>query len=365
MKTLLLTLLLLLSFDASAINVNKYLSGSWNNLNQSGHGFSIEVISDEQSILYWFVYHPDGTPTFIIAVGENKGNVIDADAYYNSGMRFGDFDPDDVNEIPWGKIKITFHSCGSATMEYDSDLSYGGVPYGSGTIPLTRLLSIDQMQCANNPNAGLYQGTFHSSDTDDDFIGLGIIAPNGEFALASFESMAGLGSVSVTGHLFSGGGTAVSAVDDEDFDEALTISGDINPEYRMVGSYHIKNGDDGSFDLYSIPSVYRRVLTLDEIAGDYDAGNLVSGATGSATISKLGKITGTEGNSCKYTGDISLPDPQFNILQVTLKVSSCGLLNGTFKGYGAQIDYYHIGDGRIIRLVTSNGTYARLMDIYR
>ncbi len=364
MKTFILALLLMLSFDASALNVSKYLSGSWNNQSQSGHGFSIEVISDEESILYWFVYHPDGTPTFIIAVGKNKGNVIEADAYYNSGMKFGDFNPDDVVEVPWGKIKVTFHSCGSATMEYDSDLSYDGVPYGSGTIPLTRLLSIDQMQCADNPNAGLYQGNFHSSDTDEDFIGFGIIAPNGEFALASFESMAGFGSVTVTGHLFSGGGTAVSAEDKVNFDEALTISGDIKPDYRMVGKYRIDKGDAGSFDLYSIPSLYRRVLTLDEIADNYDTGNLVSGATGSASITKLGKITGTEGTSCNYSGDISLADPQFNIFKVTLKVSSCSALNGTYKGYGAQVDYYSLGDGRILRLLTSDGTHARLMDLY-
>ena len=366
MKTFILALLLMLSFDASAISINKDLSGSWNNQSQSGHGFSIEVISADVSILYWFVYNPDGTPTFIIAVGKNKGNVINADAYYNSGIKFGDFDPDDVVEVPWGKIKITFNSCSSATMEYNSVLSYDGVPYGSGTIPLTRLLSIDQLQCADNPNAGLYQGTFHSTDTDDNFVGFGIIAPNGEFALASFDSFAGLGSLTVSGaQVFNGGGIAVSAEDKVFFDEALTISGDINPEYRMVGSYDIDKGDSGSFDLYSIPSLYRRVLTLDEIEGNYDGGNLVSGASGSASISKLGKITGTEGNSCTYAGDVSLPDAQFNILKVTLKVSNCASLNGTYKGYGAQIDYFSLGDGRIIRLLTSDGTHSRLMDLYR
>lgn len=365
MKTLISSLLLLLSFDASALNVNKYLSGSWSNPQQNGHGFSIEVISAEVSVLYWFVYHPDGSPTFIIAVGKNNGNVIEADAFYNSGMRFGDFNPADRTEIPWGDIKITFQSCDSATLEYDSDLTFDGVPYGSGTIPLTRLLTIDQMQCASNSNAGLYQGNFHSNDSDQDLPGFAIIAPNNDFAFVGYQGLVGRGSVVISGHSLNAGGTAVSAVAEETFSAGLTLAGTIDPEYRMVGSYQVNAGDSGSYDLYSIPGLYRRTISLDGIAGDYDATNQASGVSGSVTISVTGEITGSDDDGCEYDGNLSLPDAQFNLLQLTVDVSKCGLANGTYTGYGAQIDFFTLGDGRILRLVTSNGERAGLFDFFR
>lgn len=363
MKTLSWVLLLLLSFDAAAVTVNPYLSGSWNNTAQSGHGLSIEVISEDVSVVYWYVYHPDGSPTFIIAVGENKGNVIEADAYYNSGMIFGEFDPADHVEIPWGDIKITFQSCTSATMEYSSDLSYEGVPYGSGTIPLTRLLSIDQMQCASNPNAGLYQGTFHSDVTDKDNVGFAIIAPNGDFAITDYQTMVGLGSTTIKGARINGGGTAVSADPQHPFDEALKISGTIDPEYRMVAGYDVDDEDDGYFDLYSVPSLYRRGISLEDIAGSYDLGNLVSQESGSATILSNGEFTGSDSDGCDYSGTLTVPDEQFNLLQVTFKVTDCGVSNGTYKGYGAQIDYFSVGDRRIIRLISSDGDEAGLIDL--
>jgi len=357
-------LLLLLSFDVSAMNVNKYLSGSWFNASQNGHGISIEVISDEETVIYWYVYHPDGTPTFILATGTNHGNVVEAQAYYNSGMHFGEFDPDDRTEIPWGDIKITFQSCDSATLEYSSDLSYNGEPWGSGSIPLTRLLSIDGVQCASNPNAGLYQGTFHSDSTGEDTDGFSIIAPNGEFVAVSFGAVAGFGSLTVSSDKYSGGGTAVSANPEVDFDVELTVSGSIDPEYRLTGSYKAKNEDQGYFDLWSVPSLYRRGITLEAIAGTYDSENIVTREDGSMTLSASGKITGKDDDGCKYDGNLTVPDEHFNLLEVSFKVSSCGSLNGTYTGYGAQLDYFKIGDRRIIRLFTSDGENAGLLDLF-
>lgn len=360
-----LLLLIFVSLNAWGLDINPYLSGSWYNPSQSGHGFSVEVLPDDQTLIYWYVYHPDGTPTFIVAIGNNTGSTVRADAYYNTGMIFGEFDPADRVQTPWGTLTMTFHSCSSATLQYSSTLSYDGVPWGSGSIPLTRLASIDNMQCPQNPHAGLYQGNFFSTVLNQVIPGVAVIAPNGEFAAVSYDAMAAIGTWSVNGKSFSGTGTAVSADPGFTFSSRLTISGEISPEYRMVGNYSVVGGDRGSFDFNATPALYRRGISLAEIAGNYTAKNIVSGATGSASISQSGSISATDSFGCRYQGQLSVPDPQFNQFSVTVIVSSCGVSDGTYEGYGMQIDYYSLDDQRGLQLVATNGQYAGVFELYR
>jgi len=365
--TWLVILLLTVARSSSALEIDRFLSGSWYNPDQSGHGFSVEVISEDQTVIYWYVYHPDGTPTFLIAVGNNDHNVVEADVFYNSGMKFGEFDPDDIEEVPWGTITLTFQSCNSATLEYDSELEYKGVPYGSGSIPLTRLFSIDGLQCSEVPQAGLYQGNFVSDPSGDVMPGMAIISPDGEFAAVSYEAVAVVGDWSVIVNSFSGSGTAVSADPNDSFSSGMTLSGQISAEYRWVGSYNISGGDHGSLDLYAVPTLYRRGISLNTISGNYDIGNLVTSVTGSASLSSSGSLSGMDSAGCLYSGQVSLPDSNFNLLKIIMDVTSCDVasVNGHYTGYGAQIDYFHLGDGRILRFVTTNGSRAGVIDLYR
>jgi hypothetical protein len=360
-----LFLLLLFSAQAWAIDVSRYLSGSWYNPSQDGHGLSVEVLPDGRTVIYWYAYHPDGTPTFIIAIGDNSGNKVIADAYYNSGMKFGEFNPADRTQIPWGTITLTFHSCSSATLQYNSTIDHNGVPYGSGSIALTRLASIDGLQCSPTAPAGLYQGNFYSYVLDEFIPGVAAIAPDGKFAAVSFDAMAAVGNWSVNGITLTGSGTAVSADPNFTFSSNLSISGQISPEYRMVGSYNVSGGDYGSFDFYAIPELYRRGISLSGIAGNYNARNLVSGATGSATILQSGSVSGSDSLGCQYSGQITIPDPQFNLFQLSVTVTSCGPSNGTYQGYGNRIDYYNLNDGRGLQLMATNGQYAGVFDLYK
>ena len=355
----------LASFDATARDIDRYLSGSWYNPQQAGHGFSVEVLSSSRTLIYWYVYHPDGTPTFIIADGINTGNRVAAQAYYNTGMIFGEFDPGDRVQTPWGSLTLTWHSCNSATLQYDSDIDYNGEPWGSGSISLTRLANIEGVQCAPNPYAGLYQGNFYSEVLNQVIPGFAAIAPNGEFAAVSFDAMVGVGNYSVNGKNFSGSGIAVSADSDFTFSSNLSLSGQIGQGYAMWGNYTIVGGDRGSFEFYANSELYRRGISLAEIAGSYTAENIVSGGKGTATISASGQITASDSFGCSYQGQLSVPDPQFNLVEMSVTVSNCGVSNGTYEGYGAQIDYFNLEDKRAIRLVGTNGQFAGVIDLYR
>jgi hypothetical protein len=352
------------ALNAWGLEVNRYLSGSWYNPNQSGHGFSVEVLSPSRTLFYWYSYHPDGTPMFIVADGTNSGNRVTATAYYNTGMRFGEFNPADRMQTQWGTITLTFHSCNSATLQYNSNIMHHGTAYGSGSLSLVRLANIDKMQCSSAPAAGLYSGNFYSRRLNQVIPGFAAIAPNGEFAAVSFDAMAAVGTWSMSGRNFTGGGTAVSADPRYSFNSRLSISGQLSPGYAVWGDYSVTGGDYGYMEFYAVPDLYRRGISLDAIAGSYTAKNLVSGGTGTATISSSGGVSGSDSFGCRYQGQLSVPDEHFNLLAVTVTVSNCSVSDGRYNGYGAQIDYYNLEDRRAIRLLGTNGKYAGIIDLY-
>jgi hypothetical protein len=282
------------------MDINQYHSGSWWNSSQSGHGFSVEVLDENTVLIYWYVYNPDGTSTFILAVADINGNRATGTAYYYSGMRFGEFNPNDVNEQVWGTITITFHSCDRATFQYSSSMSYEGTPFGSGQIALTRLVGIHKMQCSNSPYAGLYQGNFFSNVFGQVIPGVVLLVPNGDFVAVSYDAMAGFGSWSVNNGNISLNGFGIS-LDESSQRGNLTSNGVIQADHRMVGSYSISGGDNGTADLFATPSLYRRGATYPQIAGNYTGTNLVSGLQANVNVAGNGSFNGQDiSSSCTY-----------------------------------------------------------------
>ena len=131
-------------------------NGSWYNPDQSGHGFKIEVLSAERLLIYWYAFHPDGTPMWLLAEAAVDGDTASGDAYYYSGMQFGEFDPAMLNGQRWGNLSIRFLDCFNARMSYQSDLVHDGVPFGSGEIDLERLTALKGQQCPTFLEEGLY-----------------------------------------------------------------------------------------------------------------------------------------------------------------------------------------------------------------
>lgn len=365
MMRLALGLLALFAVNAHAIDVNPSFSGSWFNPDQNGHGFSVEVLPDGRTIIYWYVYHPDGTPTFIIGIGENVRNRVEAEAFYSTGMKFGEFDPADRTQVPWGTLTLSFGTCNSAVLEYDSTLNYDGVPWGSGSIPLTRLATIDGLECSPVPEAGIYEGPFLSNLAGEPLPGYAILADNREFVAVGFDGFVIRGDWTTRGVNLDADGTGVSAVKGEEFTAAAGLGGQILAGYRMLGTWSITGIDSGSYDLLAVPEVYRRGATLADLAGTYTAQNLVTGETGTATISATGNLDFTGSLNCVYDGQIGVPDTNFNLLTVDMTLTKCGNANGNYDGYGTRIDYFTLGDSRVVRLITADDEAAVLIDLYR
>ena len=88
MKTLILFLAVLGLSNTTLAEVRPEYSGSWYNPSQSGHGFSIEVISPEHTIAYWYTYDSVGNPIFLFADGTNAGDRIEAQVYFLKSYNF-------------------------------------------------------------------------------------------------------------------------------------------------------------------------------------------------------------------------------------------------------------------------------------
>jgi hypothetical protein len=140
MKTPLAVILLFCWSSISAQILPEY-SGAWYNRDQAGHGLSIEVISDERTIAYWYTYDFAGTPMWFLFDGVNVDNRVEATVYLFHNMFWGHFDPTFLNRQEVGTATIEFSGCDQAELTYS--LGY----FGAGEIPLERLTHIAGMEC--------------------------------------------------------------------------------------------------------------------------------------------------------------------------------------------------------------------------
>jgi hypothetical protein len=129
---------------AGITNEAAYLSGSWADPSHDGEGYNLEVLDNGQAVVYWFSYDPEGKRRWFFGIGEiQEGKLIFADMQTSSGGIFGaGFDPLQVEFTPWGSLELDL-DCQSGTATYNSTEP----GFGSGTLNLRRLTSIDQLEC--------------------------------------------------------------------------------------------------------------------------------------------------------------------------------------------------------------------------
>ena len=119
-------------------------SGSWVDAGRGGEGWIIEVIDDDTAVIFWFTFDPNGDQAWLIGVASGEGNTLSANMLLADGPVFGNgFDQNNVTYQDWGSLDITFTSCGTAILNYNSVIP----GYGSGTLNPERLVNIDGLNC--------------------------------------------------------------------------------------------------------------------------------------------------------------------------------------------------------------------------
>lgn len=101
-------------------------SGHFYDLARSGEGFAIQMLDNGDGTAtplgYWFTFTPEGEQAWMMATGTmHEQRFVAEQVYQPVGARFGaDFDPGDVERLPWGQWTIDFQTCREAHLNYIS-----------------------------------------------------------------------------------------------------------------------------------------------------------------------------------------------------------------------------------------------------
>jgi hypothetical protein len=119
-------------------------SGAWYDPGHDGEGWLIEILDESNALIVWFSYDANGNQAWFINVGTIEGETITVDFTISEGTDFGPtFNPTQVSRPPWGTATFSFSDCESGSMSYDSTVA----GYGSGSLGLTRLTSLNGQNC--------------------------------------------------------------------------------------------------------------------------------------------------------------------------------------------------------------------------
>ncbi|MGA9572321.1 MAG: M14 family zinc carboxypeptidase [Lysobacterales bacterium] len=124
--------------------IEEVLSGSWYDPTHSGEGYNVEVLIDGQVVVYWFSYDPEGKRRWFFGLGDiRNGKLVFDDMLTSSGGIFGpEFNPELVEFKHWGTLELSL-TCEGGTATYSSTEA----GFGSGTLNVVRLTTIDQLAC--------------------------------------------------------------------------------------------------------------------------------------------------------------------------------------------------------------------------
>jgi hypothetical protein len=135
------------STGTSPFGIGNGITGNWYDPDESGHGFSLEVLPGGTLLAEWFVYAPGGGHDWILATGPIDGNTATLNAFRTDGpggLFPPFFDPASIKEQPWGIVTFTFSDCNDGTVSWQSMDS----SYGAGSLPIKRLTLPNGLNCS-------------------------------------------------------------------------------------------------------------------------------------------------------------------------------------------------------------------------
>jgi hypothetical protein len=375
--SLFVVLLFSISVSAQVQEVTQHMSGSWYNSQQEGHGISLEILDNNRAVFYWYIYNPDGTPTFLIALGEVQGNLVLATAYHQTGMHWGTWLPGDVVQDVWGNITLDFEGCNQMTLSYSSTHGRTDIPFGDGYIPMMRLTSVDQTQCQQTRAANIYRG-YLELDGDDTSLGATfLMAGDGTFAAWVDDSFAAFGVFGLSearqGEFYLHHDSPPVLYDFSQQGQPpvdMAAHGFLSPEYHiMVDNWQASQGPSYTGDLYAIDHLYRRGLDFTQWMGLSVAEELVTGETGYIDVwpseGHLNLLGNMGDGTCSVSGTLTPQDPLLNMMDAELTLNGCGTRDGSYTGLGIQTDLWQFDDGMQLMVFTHDGSNAFALSIDR
>jgi len=119
-------------------------SGTWFDPAHDGEGYTVQWLDDNQVLVMWFSYDPQGNQYWMLGMGTLvDGKIILPEVLATRGARFGQaFDPEAVERFEWGAIEMDL-GCQSGSADYQSVLP----EFGNGSFELDRLTFLAGLEC--------------------------------------------------------------------------------------------------------------------------------------------------------------------------------------------------------------------------
>ena len=130
--------------SAHAVLVTGGFTGNWRNAATTGQGFQMQVLPNGQAGAFLFTYDGSGNQVWAIGVGDITGNQVSMEMRMPRGAIFGPaFDPNDIQNVPFGTVNMVFDDCNTATVSWQSD----DPQFGSGSMQVERITSSAGATC--------------------------------------------------------------------------------------------------------------------------------------------------------------------------------------------------------------------------
>lgn len=180
--------------------------------------------------------------------------------------------------------------------------------------------------------AGVYKGTYNENSPQRSFSIAGLISPTGE-AIFFDAGGAAIFSLSLTGtdNSLSGTSNSYYTATGNSFSFAATngnrqatLSGTFTPRVGGSGSVSDAQGQIGTFSIDFSPTTTDRGSSLSSLVGTWGASDAATGESGQIQIATDGSYTGSDSDSCTYSGKISVIDPAVNVYRLTYRETCPG-----------------------------------------
>lgn len=131
--------------DSSDFAIVPAHSGSWFDVNQSGHGLTFEELGNGKAQVYWYTYDEQGKQMWLVGVGTHDGTTFTAEALVTTGAFFPPrFNTQDMQVSVWGTFELTFDGCNSGLFKWQP---VANSPHQAGEMPIIRLTQLNGLVC--------------------------------------------------------------------------------------------------------------------------------------------------------------------------------------------------------------------------
>jgi hypothetical protein len=185
---------------------------------------------------------------------------------------------------------------------------------------------------------GVYKGTITSTATGVTTPVLAMVGSAGEAAWMSADGRVWSGTMPTTGAHFdvSMMGRMYPGASFPDGSTNATWMMNVDHVQTQMSGRYTGAGDSGTFSLM-LESMSGRPASLATLAGVYTRSTW-SGYAMTMTIGSGGDLIANDSRGCMINGMVTVPDASRNLYSIAATVSSCGVLDGAYRGVGSLQD---------------------------